>query len=46
MAVEIILLVLSGVLGTSPYLSLDNNFYLGWEFSDSTITFTFNVNPK
>jgi hypothetical protein len=27
-----------------PYLSLDNNFYIGWEFTSTNITFTFNVN--
>ena len=33
--------------GTNPpYLSLDQNFYLGWEFSSSNIIFTFNVRYK
>ena len=26
-----------------PYLALDENFYIGWEFSSNAITFTFNV---
>ena len=26
-----------------PYVNLDSNFKMGWEFSDSDISFTFNV---
>lgn len=28
-----------------PYMSLDDNFKIGWEFMGSTIQFTFNVFP-
>ena len=27
----------------TPYVSLDSNFYLGWEFIGDSITFVFNV---
>ena len=41
--IMILLFLMLGAYGTTPYLSLDGNFYLGWEFGESDITFTFNV---
>jgi hypothetical protein len=43
MVVELILLLFPLTQAQLPYFSLDKNFHLGWQFSQSNITFTFNV---
>jgi hypothetical protein len=43
MAVEFILLLIQGVISAPASVVLDSKFHLGWSFSGSDVSMTFNV---